>query len=362
MKRKKIGVIGLKGLPSFGGAARVGEGIIEQLKDRFDFTVYATASHADKEGDIGGYRQIIFKKFPHAKLNVFYYYFISGLHALFFGGYDLIHLHHVDGAFIVPMLRLRYKVIGTSHGRPQERDKWASIAWYFEAVEKIFLRYCNVVTSVAKPLQETYSTMVKRPILYIPNGIHLNEKVADSPIPQKDYLMFAAGRIMATKGCHTFLEALHKIDHKGKVLIIGDLDQIPEYAARIRKLAEGLDVDFIPLIREKSVLLNYVRNAKLFIFPSTIEAMSIMMLEVATMKTPLICSDIAENKAVFGDRETLFFKTEDSADLSAKIEFALTHETEMMSMVDAAYTKLCNEYSWASVADVYAEQFELLSA
>jgi len=360
MRKKRIGVIGLKGLPSFGGAARVGEGIIEQLKNEYDFTVYATASHTDKEGDIGGYKQIVFRKLPFSKLNVFYYYFVSGLHALLFGGYDLIHLHHVDGAFILPMLRLRYKVIGTSHGRPQERDKWMSIAWYFQTVEQLFLRFCNVVTSVAKPLQETYSSMVKRPVYYIPNGIYLDEKVDYSQIKQKDYLMFAAGRIMATKGCHTFLESLHKISYTGKVLIVGDLEQIPAYAERIRTLAKGLDVDFIPLIKEKPVLLNYVKNAKLFIFPSTIEAMSIMMLEVATMQTPLICSDIAENKAVFGDNETLFFKTEDASDLAQKIDFALNHQENMQLYVDAAYLKLREDYSWTSVAKMYAEHFNRL--
>lgn len=360
MSKKRIAVIGLKGLPSYGGAARVGEGVIEQLKDEFDFTVYATSSHAQKEGDIGGYQQIVFKKLSQAKLNVFYYYLISGLHALFFGKYDLVHLHHVDGAFIIPLLRLRYKVIGTSHGRPQERDKWMSIAWYFKTVEQIFLRMCNTATSVAKPLADTYSTMVKRPILYIPNGIHLKDKVDDKVIEQKDYLMFSAGRIMATKGCHTFLEALHKLKYKGKILIVGDLDQIPGYAALIRNLAGGLNVDFIPLIKEKPVLLNYVKNAKLFIFPSTIEAMSIMMLEVATMKTPLICSDIVENKAVFSQAETLFFETENSDDLAEKIKFALDKPEEMQKLTNSAYDKLCSSYSWSSVAKDYAKQFNLL--
>ena len=48
MKKKKIAVIGLKGLPAFGGAATVGENIIEQLKDKYEFTVYSTSSHTSK--------------------------------------------------------------------------------------------------------------------------------------------------------------------------------------------------------------------------------------------------------------------------------------------------------------------------
>ncbi len=356
--KKKVGVIGLKGLPSFGGAARVGEAIIEQLKERYDFTVYATSSHADTEGDLGGYEQVVFRKLPHSRINVFYYYLVSALHALFIRKYDLIHLHHVDGAFIIPLLRLRYKVIGTTHGRPQERDKWKSVTWYFETVEKIFLRTCNVITSVAKPLKQTYEQMVSREIEYIPNGINISEKVDHQELQYSEYLMFAAGRIMATKGCHTFLEALQKLAYEGPVLIVGDLGQIPEYEQRIRKLAVGLNVEFLPLIKEKAILLNYVRNAKLFVFPSTIEAMSIMMLEVASMKTPLVCSDIPENKEVFNDEETLFFRTGDADDLAQKITVALNESDLMREKSEKAYAKLHQEFSWNTIAQRYSELYQ----
>ncbi|MCB9186209.1 MAG: glycosyltransferase family 4 protein [Flavobacteriales bacterium] len=357
MEKNRVGVIGLKGLPSFGGAARVGEAIIEQLKCEYEFTVYATSSHTEKEGDLGGYQQVVFRKLPHSRINVFYYYLVSALHAVFLGKYDLIHLHHVDGAFVVPLLRLRYKVIGTTHGRPQERDKWKSVTWYFKTVEKIFLQTCDVITSVAKPLQQTYEQMVSRKIEYVPNGINVSEKVDAGKLQYSDYLMFSAGRIMATKGCHTFLEALRKLDYHGLVLVVGDLGQIPEYEQRIRNLAKGLNVVFVPLIKEKAVLLNYVRNAKLFVFPSSIEAMSIMMLEVASMQTPLICSDIPENKEVFNDEETLFFRTEDAADLAEKITTALNEPQVMRKKCEMAYAKLHREFSWVSIAQRYSELY-----
>ncbi len=48
MKKKKIAVIGLKGLPAFGGTANGGENIIEQLSDKYDFTVYSILSHTSE--------------------------------------------------------------------------------------------------------------------------------------------------------------------------------------------------------------------------------------------------------------------------------------------------------------------------
>ena len=106
-KKPRIAVIGLKGLPAFGGAATVGENIIEQLKDKYDFTVYAVSSHTDlKTGEYNGYKQIVFKKIPFKRLNTLYYYILSALHAVFLGKYDLVHLHHRDAAFIILSLKL----------------------------------------------------------------------------------------------------------------------------------------------------------------------------------------------------------------------------------------------------------------
>ena len=58
MKKKRIGVIGLKGLPAFGGAAAVGENLIAHLKEDYDFTVYSVSSHTYlKTGACDGFYQ-----------------------------------------------------------------------------------------------------------------------------------------------------------------------------------------------------------------------------------------------------------------------------------------------------------------
>ena len=124
MEKPQIGVIGLKGLPAFGGAATVGENIIYSLKNDYDFTVYAVRSFSNKYGKQEGYRQIIFNNFFFKKFNIFFYYLKSAYHCLFKAKYNLIHLHHTDGAFILLILRLKYPVICTSHAQPQISEKW----------------------------------------------------------------------------------------------------------------------------------------------------------------------------------------------------------------------------------------------
>lgn len=359
--KKKIAVIGLKGLPALGGTATVGENIIEQLKYEYEFIVYSISSHTNKPGYYDGFLQIVFRKFPIKKLNVLYYYIISAFHALIKGDYDLIHLHLIDGAFILPLLRLRYKVISTSHGRPQNVEKWNRLVKiFFSFNERIFLKFSNIITSVSKPLIDFYRQFTMKEIIYIPNGIKLISDSSFNRIREEEnaYLLFAAGRILPLKGCHLFLKALQRIDYNEKVLIIGDADQMPQYKKELLELAEGLNVNFIGMVKDKMLLMDYIANAKLYIFPSYFEAMSIMLLEVVSMKTPVICSDIPENLAIFSDDEVVFFRTGNVEDLAEKIVWALNNEEEMKLKALKAYNRLKTEYSWEDLAKKYAALYQ----
>jgi len=357
----KIGVIGLKGLPAFGGAATVGENIIKQLRGNFQFRVYAIKSHTQEleyKPD-GLNKQVLFRKFPIGKLNVFAYYIKSAFHALFKEKYDLVHLHHIDGAFILPLLKLKYKVICTSHARPQIAEKWPwYVKFFFSINERITFIFADLVTTVAIPLKDIYSSLTSKVITYIPNGIDVELKPTDKEIEYNGYLLFAAGRIIPLKGLHILLKSLQKIKYKGKLLVLGDLDQMPAYKEELLGLASNLDVEFLGMIKEKGLLLKYITNSKLFIFPSYSENMSIMLLEVASMKTPLVVSNIPENCAIFDSSEALFFKTNDVEDLSEKVKYALSNEREMKEKTELAYKRLLTDFTWAKVSKRYASLYK----
>lgn len=85
-----------------------------------------------------------------------------------------------------------------------------------------------------------------------------------------------------------------------------------------------------------------------------------MLLEVVSMKVPVIASDIPSNKAVFFDGELLFFKSNDSEDLKEKLQYALKNPNEMRNKAEAAYQKVSKEYTWRSVAKQYSMIFKTL--
>lgn len=357
--KKKIAVFGVKGFPAFGGASRANEEVVNILKDKYDYTIYSVSTHTDKNGIYNGCYQKVFKGYNNKRLNTLFYYLKSTFHALFFAKYDVIQINHTSSGFIVPILRLRYRVVSTARGIiPKDDNKWSKIdKFFFNLSSYLFFRFSNHVISVSEPHIEIFKKFTKKRISYIPNGVNL---ISLRKEPTDHNILFAAGRIISLKGGHTLLEALNIIDYDKKVIFIGSLDHTPKYKEELLRLAIDRDVDFIGLIKEKMKLFEYVNNASIFVFPSFNEGLSNMLLEVASLKTPLICSDIPENKAVFSDDEVLYFKTGDASDLASKILWAKENPSLMKKKADRAYQKLIDKFMWKDIAKKYSEIYEVL--
>ena len=116
IKKKRIAVIGVKGLPGFGGSARTMENLISRLNPNYEFTVYAIESHTEAKRHFNGFHQIVFKSHRNALLNTFFYYLKSMFHCIVRGNYALVHTNHGPSGYILPFLKLRYPVIMTLHG------------------------------------------------------------------------------------------------------------------------------------------------------------------------------------------------------------------------------------------------------
>lgn len=355
----KIGVIGLKGLPAYGGAATVGENIINQLNHVYDFTVYSISSHTDyKNGKLNGFNQIVFKAFPNKKLNTLLYYIRATLHAIFFAKYDLIHLHHRDAAFVLLLLKFKYKVIITTHSSFFVRKKWQTFSWFFKINERYFVKKANIVTCVSKNEKRLYQSNINLNVNYIPNGVN-DINVENLPkISDEDYLFFGANRIIDSKGLDFLLKAIRKIDFKGTLLVAGDLEHTIDYKKTILSLSKGLNVKFIGLIKQKDLLYSYLNNSKIFIFPSTLEAMSMMLLEGASVQAPIICSDIIENRDVFNDDHVVFFRSTDINDLAEKLKWSLQNPEIMSKKAKKAYMFVKTTYSWNSIGKEYDKLFQ----
>lgn len=363
----KIAYMGVKGLPSKSGTERVIEAIIKRLVAKYEITVYCDSDYTPCETRYEGVELIRMPGFRGKHLKPIMLDIFSAFHAIFFGDYDLIHLNGVENCFILPLLRLRYKVLSTSHGTPGRLpvSKWSRFERiFFQMTEYPFYYLSNQVTAISVMDTEYIRDHYGKRVTYIPNGVDMDLPVSREAavevlgrlgiLPHR-FLLFAAGRIIERKGAHILLAAYNSLDLDIPLLIIGDLAQVPEYGEKLRQLALNRHVIFMPPITDRSLLFGILDLCKLFIFPSTAEGMSIMLLETATLGIPLICSDIPENRSVLGE-QALYFRSEDSIDLAEKIQSALKNPEKMAQLAFTSKKWIQENYCW----DTIAAQYDLL--
>lgn len=366
MNRKKVAIFGIKYFPSKGGSSRVVENLLWDLKEHFDFTIYCYR-HDKAATNIPGVKTIQFSEIPIKGLGVFLFYFRCCFHLMFNGKYDLVHLHKIDSAFFIPILRLKHKLLVTSHALPHLNDKWSGFAkFYFRQMERLFMHSKSISrTAVSKPLTDYYQKTYNGHVHFIPNGIktsiEVEEKLAIDVLKKHEvngpYLFFAARRLIPLKGCHTLLEALTNMKFKGTLVVAADTEQLPHYFEELRAAAQNINVKFIGYISSLDTLFALVKRASFFVFPSEIEGMSMMMLEVGNIGTPMVCSDIPPNVAVLGPEEALFFESKNSQDLMNKLQWAFDHPLEMTAKAERAQNKIRQEYSISVVNEQYTQLY-----
>jgi glycosyltransferase involved in cell wall biosynthesis len=272
-------------------------------------------------------------------------------------------VHGAENAFVVPLLRLRSRVVTTNHGPAYERQKWGPLA---QRLMRMFeggsVRWASAATCVAatqaERLQEKYGVRAR----YIPNGVDPS-LVADTEsaatlltangLAESGYVMFAAARVDPTKGCLTLIRAWRASGQTLPLLVVGDLWHAPGHEAELRAAAEGCHVVFVPRVEDRGALLGLVARADLFVFPSTVEAMSMMLLEAVSVGGRVLASDIPENTRVLPEGFPVF-RAGDDIDLARAMDEALSESTDAAKSRYRSYARTVRQtYDWDLIADQY---------
>ncbi len=300
----RIAHIGSKGIPSKGGTERVVEAVAARHARRHHVTVYGSR-RVCASASVAGVRVISLPQ-PQAKhLGPVVLQLLASAHALLCGRYDVVHVHASENGFVVPLLRLRFPVVTTNHGPAYEREKWGELARkLIRANERFSVEAATVATAVAAVQAGQLTHRYGREVVHVPNGVDLSlppdeegarRLLAAHGLEEGGYLLFAAARVDPTKGCHTLIEALRGMDDRPPLLVLGDLGHAAGYEERLRSLAADLPVTFAPRIDDRGVVLGLLALCRAFVFPSTVEAMSMMLLEALGVGVVGVASDIPEN-------------------------------------------------------------------
>ena len=84
-----------------------------------------------------------------------------------------------------------------------------------------------------------------------------------------------------------------------------------------------------------------------------------MLLEVASLHVPVVCSDIPANTSVLPE-QALFFRSGDVADLEQSLTWAIQHPEQMAELANRAHERVRQTFAWQKIISEYESLYQTL--
>ncbi len=363
----RVAMIGQKGYPPVHGGI---EKHVAELAARLpglgcDVEIYSRPHYSAANGpaDLPGVRIRRLPSIPTKHLDAISHTILSTGHALFHGA-DVVHYHALGPGLLSGMPRWmnRQSTVVTVHGLDWQRDKWGRLAsGVLRVGESASVGLPNRTIVVSRALREHYLEQHKRATTYIPNGIappvYQEPRLIREQGIEKEYVLFV-GRLVPEKGCHLLLDAWRKLPGSVRdrydLVIAGDAGFTPGYVEELRQAAPK-GVRFLGYVHG-TILEELYTNTALVVLPSTLEGLSITLLEGMSYARCCLVSDIPPNiEAAAG--EAVLFESGNTQDLGKMIAALLNDPELRREKGEAAQIRAIENYSWDRVASLTADLY-----
>jgi glycosyltransferase involved in cell wall biosynthesis len=360
----KIAMIGQKGIPAtYGGIERH----VEELSVRLaalghDVTVYTRPHYTDKSvREYRGVRLISLPSIATKHLDAITHAAVCTVHAIA-SRTEVVHYHGVGPALLSWAPRLFGRTVAvTIHAQDAKRPKWGRFASsVLRTGERMAVRAPNVTICVSETLSARLSERYRKHIEFIPNGVSLVAGSDDSILTELglepgNYLLFA-GRLVPEKGCHYLIRAWKASGTDMKLVIAGDSSFSPDYVRSLQSepACEGA---VFPGYVYGERLASLFRNAALFVLPSDLEGLPIVLLEALGYGTPVLASDISPNVEVLGNLGRTFVASSEK-DLADKLTACIANLPVLHADARTASSVVIDRYNWAVVSEQTAHVYD----
>ena len=278
--------------------------------------------------------------------------FLCTLHAVT-ARYDIVHFHALGPTLFVPIIRLSGGIaVASIQGLDWQRAKWGLIATaVLRICERTAIWFPQATIVVSRALEQYFRRVYGAATHYIPNGVY--PCVARRPIAirrwgleSQKYVLFV-GRLSPEKNCHLLIEAFSSIDRDVKLVFAGDGPAQDRYVERLKASASDR-IHFLGYVAGEA-LQELLSNAAIFVLPSSIEGLSIALLEAMSYGNCVVTSDIQENKELV-DGRGFTFANGNAPDLTRLLNSLLGDPRTRAATGARAKAWVHQEFSWVDVA------------
>lgn len=267
--------------------------------------------------------------------------------------FDIIQYHAIGSSPLALIPRMIGQTTLVSvRGLDWKRAKWGWFARTFlKLAEWTSIRCPTQTVVVSKTLQRHYLSRHGREPVVIPNAVVPAERrpadrIKAHGLEKDNYLLFM-GRLSPEKGIHTLIEALRPLESRMRLVLAGGTSYSDAYIDEIRRSAW----DDVLLLGEvdREMVAELLSNCYAFILPSTMEGLSIALLEALSYGACIIATNIPENLEVIQDAG-LSFPPGDVDKLRKHLDRILTDPEVARAYRAKAANLARNQPDWDEIA------------
>lgn len=303
-----------------------------------------------------------FRTVNRAGFDTLVHSFKATFHIILHNTADVVHLHSGANSIWAAFLRLAGKRVFVSQfAMDWKRDKWP---WY----GKLFYRISSYLTALFPSAvvfdniftREYFERKFSKQFYFIPYGAEVKEPAPDTTILNRlgvdpgKYILFV-GRFIPDKGVHLLIRAFESVETDMKLVLVGGSPNPGNYENEIHQTPDKRIIFAGYVYGDDTNIL--MKNAYVYVQPSLIEGLSPVILTVMGLGTPLVCSDIVENKFITGDNATHFISG-NSDSLAEKLYDCLNNPEKLKQMAENGRADILARFNWDSVASQYMELFK----
>ena len=335
-----------------GGIEQWISSVVSRLSNNIDVTLFVRKKYHVKQIDYAN--TVIIKGIYTKNLETISTSFFATIQALKTD--SIIHYHGNLSAIwaFLPFL-FKKKVVTTLHGKDWERDKWGFFMKFIHRLALLIsVKYSNVIVSCSEQLALDLTANHKKKIRFIPNGCESNlpYNCENNELSQKKYLLYL-GRIVPEKNIHLLIEEFNNSKVDCELFIAGSAPYMDSYSKKLKEKSKANSrIKFLGPV-EGTFKWQLIKYSHALCSVSSIEGMSLSILEAISLNKTCILSNIEENlffKKIITNNEGLhYFSLDKPGDLSSCIKKVINNQIHKSKYDNLEY------FNWSRVAKDYCQ-------
>jgi phosphatidylinositol alpha-mannosyltransferase len=279
--------------------------------------------------------------------------------------FDLLHFHEPWNPMLSRQILTRSDAIhvATFHAAMSERRTSRTVERVITPYTKSILKYLDVMTAVSTTATNYVSTLTRRKVAIIPNGVDLS-KYSDSEQKLNQHhqvkTILYIGRLEKRKGVKYLLQAYHvirSVRSDFRLIIAGEGPEREKLESMVKEL-DLPDVTFAGYI-EESEKLKLLSQADVFCSPALYgESFGIVLLEAMASGCLVVAGNNSGYESVLRGRGQLsVVNPKDSPEFARRLILLSTDEGLRKTWREWAASEV-KKYDYQHVIDQYVALYE----